>query len=128
VISLGSTVNICAVDLSKTFDKMNHHGLFIKLMERNIPMNLLMLLEHWFAIEVTCVKWGSIMSRFIGLVCGIRQSGVLSPYFFSIYIDSVVEKVIKSNLGCYIKWVCMSILLYADDILQHRRLHLSSSY
>jgi len=71
-------------------------------MERNIPMNLLMLLEHWFAIGVTCVKWGSIMSRFIGLVCGIRQVGVLSP-FFSIYIDSVVEKVIKSNLVCYIK-------------------------
>jgi len=65
--------------------------------------NLLMLLEHWFAIRVTCVKWGSIMSRFIGLVCGIRHGGVLSPYFFSIYIDSVVEKVIESNLGCYIK-------------------------
>jgi len=76
-----------------------------------------MLLEHWFAIGVTCVKWGSIMSRFIGLVCGIRQGGVLSPYLFSIYIDSVVEKVIKRNLGCYIKWVCMSILVYADDIL-----------
>jgi len=60
---------------------------------------------------------GSIMSRFIGLVCGILQGGVLSPYFFSIYIDSVVEKVTKSNLGCYIKWICMSILLYADDIL-----------
>jgi len=42
---------------------------------------------------------------------------VLSPYFLSIYIDSVVEKVIKSNLGYYIKWVCMSILLYANDIL-----------
>jgi len=38
-----------------------------KLMERNIPMNLT-LLEHWFAIGVTCVKWGSIMSRFIGLI------------------------------------------------------------
>jgi len=37
--------------------------------------------------------------------------------FFSIYIDSVVEKVITSNLDCYIKLMCMSILLYADDIL-----------
>ena len=42
---------------------------------------------------------------------------MLSPYFLSIYIDSVVEKVIKSNHGYYIKWVCMSILLYANDIL-----------
>ena len=30
-------------------------------------MNLT-LLEYWFAIGVTCVKWGSIMSRFIGLI------------------------------------------------------------
>ena len=116
-VSFGSTVNICAVDLSKAFDKMNHHGLFLKLMERNIPLNLLRLFEHWFAIGVTCVKWGSLMSRFIGLVCGIRQGGVLSPYFFAIYIDSAVRKVSKSTLGCYIKWICMSILLYADDIL-----------
>ena len=46
-VSFGSTVNICALDLSKAFDKMNHCGLFIKLMERNIPVNLLSLLEHF---------------------------------------------------------------------------------
>ena len=28
-VSFGTTVNICALDLSKAFDKMNHHGLFI---------------------------------------------------------------------------------------------------
>jgi len=31
-ISAGSTVNICALDVRKAFDKMNHYGLFIKLM------------------------------------------------------------------------------------------------
>jgi len=30
----GSTVNLCAVDLSKAFDKVNHHAMFIKLMKR----------------------------------------------------------------------------------------------
>ena len=29
--SSGSTVNICALDLSKAFDKMTHHGLFIQV-------------------------------------------------------------------------------------------------
>ena len=47
------------VDLSKAFDKMNHHGLFIRLMERKIPTNLLSLLENWFSIGITCVKWGN---------------------------------------------------------------------
>jgi len=40
-ISQGFTVNLCAIDLSKAFDKVNHHALFIKLMKRNIPVQLL---------------------------------------------------------------------------------------
>ncbi len=58
-LSNNSTVNICALDLSKAFDKMNHSGLFIKLMERRVPNNFLQLLENWFKIGETCVRWGS---------------------------------------------------------------------
>ena len=61
-ISSGSTVNMCTLDLSKAFDKMNHYGLFIKLMQRSIPNNLLLLLERWFPTGMTCVKWHSIWS------------------------------------------------------------------
>ena len=55
-ISGGSTVSVCAIDLSKAFDKMNHHALFIKLMHRLVPSVLLELLETWFASSITCVK------------------------------------------------------------------------
>jgi len=34
-----------------------------------------------------------------------------------VYIDSVVKKISDSNIACYMKYFCMSILLYADDIL-----------
>ena len=43
--------------------------------------------------------------------------GILSPYFFAIYIDSIVKKVTDSKIGCYIKMICMNILLYAGDII-----------
>ena len=42
---------------------------------------------------------------------------MLSPYLFALYIDSIVDRVRNSRFGCYIKDVCMSVLLYADDIL-----------
>ena len=32
LIKGGNTVNMCTVDLSKAFDKVNHRGLLIKLM------------------------------------------------------------------------------------------------
>jgi len=55
--------------------------LFIKLMDRCIPAQLLLLLENWFKSAVTCVKWGILHSQsFFPLSCGVRQGGVLSPY------------------------------------------------
>ena len=32
---------MCAIDLSKAFDKVNHHALYLKLMKRFIPNELL---------------------------------------------------------------------------------------
>ena len=42
---------------------------------------------------------------------------MLSPYLFSVYIDSVVQRVHASGTGCYVKFTCVTILLYVDDIL-----------
>ena len=51
----GSTVNLCTIDLSKAFDKVNHNALFIKLMKRKIPTVLLELLENLFRECYSCV-------------------------------------------------------------------------
>lgn len=112
-----STVNLCTIDLSKAFDRMNHHGLFVRLMQRRIPTKLLCILEQWFFIGSTCVKWGSHITDFFVLRCGVRQGSVLSPYLFAIYVDNVFECVSDCGLGCSIKRYCMSILMYADDII-----------
>ena len=42
---------------------------------------------------------------------------MLSPYFFSIFVDDIVNKIVESNAGCYVRNICMSIFLYADDII-----------
>jgi len=39
-----STVNLCALDMLKAFDKLNHYPLFIKLMDRNVPLVILNVL------------------------------------------------------------------------------------
>ena len=57
------------------------------------------------------------VSQFFNLIAGVRQGGVLSPLFFAIFIDQLVERVKSLNVGCNISTVCCSIFLYADDIL-----------
>ena len=105
----GSTVNICSLDLSKAFDKTNHSGLLIKLMNRFIPVDLLDTIEHWLSNSWSCIKWFNYFSSSFKISYGVRQGSVLSPILFAIYLDDLVDK--RTN-GRY--WF---IILYADDIL-----------
>ena len=105
----GSTVNICALDLKKAFDKTNHQALFLKLMNRNLPLELLCVLENWFSKCWTYVKWGSSYSSFLKIDFGVRQGSVLSPYLFAVYIDDLVRRLSPGH--------GINVILYADDIL-----------
>ena len=105
----GSTVNLCAIDLSKAFDKVNHCALLIKLMQRNIPINLLCVFEHWFSKSSTSVKWKTVMSSMFNITYGVRQGSVLSPHLFAIYVNDILKRF---NLNQR-----LFIVIYADDIL-----------
>jgi len=68
----GYTTNICSIDLSKAFDRVNHYGLFIKLMKRLIPSQLLDTLVLWLQNSWSCIKWKSVFSKFLKLDFGVR--------------------------------------------------------
>ena len=86
-------------------------------MDRQLLNELLSILETWFALSTSCVRWHSHVSRVFTLQAGVRQGGVLSPLLFAIFIDDMVAKVINENVGCFISSACISIILYADDII-----------
>ena len=50
------------------------------------------------------------------------QGGQATSKMFAVFIDSVVQRVHASGVGCYVKFICVSIILYADDILFVRTL------
>ena len=56
-------LSIYAIDLTKAFDKVNHNSLFMKLMKRHIPLELLELLENWLSESYACFKWGESWSH-----------------------------------------------------------------
>jgi len=88
-VQSGNTINMCALDLSKAFDKVNHHALFIKLMKRNIPVKLLTILENLFLCCKSCVKWDSAWSAIFQINFGVRQGSVLAPVLFALCLDNL---------------------------------------
>ena len=108
-IKNGSTANLCAIDLSKAFDKVNHKALYLKLMKRLIPNELLSLFEFWFSHCYSAVKWYNAWSQLFALDFGVRQGSVLSPFLFAIYMDDLAKSSLL-NRGSF-------IILYADDII-----------
>jgi Reverse transcriptase (RNA-dependent DNA polymerase) len=77
-VSKGSTVNVCALDLSKAFDRLNHYVLYIKVMERKLPTQLFTVLEPWLNTCTTCHVM--VSSPFIDMLTS-PQTVVLSELY-----------------------------------------------
>jgi len=95
------TANLCSSDLSSASDKVNHHGLSLKLMKRHIPNELLNVVDNWLSSCDACVKWKEVWSVCFEVNFGVRPGSLLSPYLF--------RDVANLN-DCYKR-------SYADDIL-----------
>jgi len=48
--------------------------------------------------------------------CGVRQSGVLYPYLFAVYMDELITALRQSNYGLHIGRLFVGCVVYADDI------------
>ena len=114
--SKGSNVYCSFLDASKAFDRLVHAGLFIKLLQRNIPLTFLNVIIMWYSNLECRVRWGDTLSGWFVIQAGVRQGGVLSPIFYCIYVDDLVAILCAIGVGCYLISKFLSILLYADDM------------
>ena len=112
----GSNLFTAFLDCSKGFDKINHSGIFIKLMRRKIPLCFLNILIYWYSNLTSTVKWNGTYSRSFVVRSGVRQGGVLSPHLFAIYVDDLIVILRKLKVGCHILEQFVAALVYADDI------------
>jgi len=48
---------------------------------------------------------------------GVRQGGVFSLVLFNLYIDDIINALVRSDLGCHIGYCYIGYLIHADDII-----------
>ena len=111
-----SNVFVAFLDFSKAFDTISHHGLFLKLIQRNVPLCFLLIVMFWYLNMEYDVKWASARSNSFRVLCGTKQGGILSPDFFSIYINDLIILLKRSGIGCHIIRQFIACILFADDV------------
>ena len=112
----GSDVYVAFLDCTKAFDRISHFGLFSKLMDRFVPLCILMCLIYWY-LNMTCaVKWENQLSRSFSIPLGIKQGGINSPEFFGVYINDIATILRNLHVGCHIFGIFLAFILFADDL------------
>ena len=71
-------------------------------------------MSDWFNITYTCVVWNSDMSETVQFSSATRQGGILSPFFFAVYVDNFPRLLENSNT---VKVNCVNARIYADDLI-----------
>jgi len=116
-VSRNSTVNICSLDVAKAFDRINHFTLFLQLMKKSVPVNIVIMLASWYTNSTGIVNWNGALSPSYHLSAGVRQGEVISPVIFANYVDGMISAIQFKGLGCHIGLKCMGIFMYADDLI-----------
>ena len=113
----GSNVHCAKIDLSKAFDKLNHDILFCKMMNSEMPRSYIETIMFMLRNTNVCVSFGNYKGKDWKVGNGVRQGGILSPYIFNFYVDSVLHEISHLGVGCDLNSVSTNIICYADDIL-----------
>ena len=112
-----SNVYACFIDFSKAFDMVNHKILLGKLKGYGIPDVFINVIKFWYSNQLVNVRYGTALTDSWKICNGVRQGGVLSGFLFNIYIDSLLERILKSKYGCRLGFKKSSVIAYADDIV-----------
>ena len=100
------------LDFSKAFDKVDHHGLLIKLKHYGIQDSLLKWSQSFLMGRAQKVIVDGKESNSKPVLSGVPQGTVLGPLFFLIYINDINRNLSKGT----------KMRLFADDSLLYREI------
>ena len=109
--------HLAFLDLAKAYDSVDRSVLWEKLRKLGFGGKFLKSIQSMYEGDyVTCQSNGSTTSP-VYLGRGLRQGCSLSPLLFALYIVEMSRALHASSLGVLLYKVCVSVLLFADDIV-----------
>ena len=96
----GKDVFWAFIDLEKAYDTIGRHGMWQMLRVSGVGGKLLKAVQSFSIDSRACVRVGNGLSEWFSVNVELRQGCVMSPWLFSVYMDSVVQEENVRVLGC----------------------------
>ena len=104
-------------DFKKAYDTVHRIKLWSCLEGAGLEGRMVEFLRAAYQ-ECKCqVKVGDMVSESFDVVKGLRQGCVLSPVLFSLYINSLVNRLREAGIGVEGRGQRIPALLYANDMV-----------
>ena len=115
--AMRSKLHLTFLDISKAYDSVNRDILWKKLYSLGIKGEFLSSLKSLYTDDCIDCEVNGLITRPVFLRRGLRQGCSLSPLLFALYISDVGNDIMVSQLGFNLGKICVSGLLFADDIV-----------
>ncbi|KXZ75771.1 hypothetical protein TcasGA2_TC031700 [Tribolium castaneum] len=113
----GRTYQVVSLDVRKAFDTVSHCSVSRALGRFGIPSVIREYILATFGAQTT-IKCGTVTTRPIRMLRGVRQGDPLSPVLFNLVMDELLEKVNEKYEGGSLQsGERCAIMAFADDLI-----------
>ena len=106
-------------DLTKTFDSVPYRQLISKLRTIGLDDYLVSWITNYLINRSQSVVLHGETSDLLPVTSGVPQGSVLGPLLFLLYVNDINDVALSEG---------SKLILYADDILLHRKIYTEKDY
>ena len=101
------------IDFKKTFHRVWYAAVWAT-MKKYISANLIRVIKNLYDKATSAVPFNNSIDDWFQTTVGVRQGCLLSPTFFTVYLERIMEDALEDHEGTVSTWG--TNLRFADDI------------